>query len=357
MPPAPTLRASAEALALRVALGLPERVQRLMLRRPVVIDGLELSPEMQLLLRLQKLARQPELGVWPLEQARDLVHAQASAAAGRQPIGAVRELVVDGADGPLSARLYIPSSRVGADPVPTLLFLHGGGHALGDVESHDAGCRFLAENSGVQVLSLEYPLAPEHPFPAAVHACLAAYQWLVKNADSVNADPERLAVGGDSAGGNLAATTAILVAEAGLPMALQLLLYPITDFVTRSRSRELFDGGGFYLSREGLDRLADYYLPAGTDRSDPLASVVLRDGFPAGLAPAYVVTAGFDPLRDEGEAYADLLAEHGVPVTRTRYPSMIHAFANVVGVGREARRHNAEIAKTLGQLLGRQLPA
>jgi len=357
MPPAPSLRASGEALALRVALGLPERVQRLILRRPVVIDGLELSPEMQLMLRLQRLAGQPALGVWPLERSRALVRAQAHAAAGRQPIGALRELRVDGADGPLAARLYIPTSRVGADPVPTLLFLHGGGHGLGDLDSHDGACRHLAEHSGVQVLSVEYPLAPEHPFPAAVDAGFAAYQWLVKHADSVNADPERLAVGGDSAGGNLAATTAILAAEAGLPLALQLLLYPVTDFVNRSRSRELFDGGAFYLSREGMDQLTDYYLPAGADRSDPLASVVLRDSFPAGLAPAYVVTAGFDPLRDEGEAYADLLAEHGVAVTRTRYPSMVHAFTNVVGVGREARRHNVQIAETLGELLGGQPPA
>jgi acetyl esterase len=351
MPPAPSRRASVEALVLRAALALPEPVQRALLRRSVVIDGLELSPEMQLMLRLQRLAGQPALGVWPLERARALTRAQSYAAAGHQPIGALRDLTVDGVDAPLAARLYVPSSRVGADPVPTLLFIHGGGHGLCGIDTHDAGCRHLAEHSGVQVLSVEYPLAPEHPFPAAVHACFAAYQWLVKNADTVNADPDRLAVGGDSAGGNLAATTAILAAEAGLPLALQLLLYPVTDFVHRSRSRELFDGGDFYLSREGMDRLAGYYLPEGTDRSDPLASVLLRDTFPPGLAPAYVVTAGFDPLRDEGEAYADLLAEHGVAVTRTRYPAMVHAFANVVGVGREARRNNVEIAQTLGQLL------
>jgi acetyl esterase len=347
------LRVAGEALVLRAALALPERVQRLLLRRPVVMDGLELAPEMQLLLLFQRLGGQPALGVLPLEPARALARAQGYAAAGRQPIGALRDLSVDGDDGPLAARLYIPSSRLGPDPVPTLMFLHGGGHALGDLDTHDGACRHLAEHSGVQVLSVDYRQPPEHPFPAAVHDSFAAYQWLVKHADSVNADPEHLGVGGDSAGGNLAATTAILAAEAGLPMSLQLLLYPITDFVNRSRSRELFDGGrGFYLNREGMDRLADYYLPAGTDRSDPLASVLLRDSFPDGLAPAHVVTAGFDPLRDEGEAYADLLAEHGVPVTRARYPSMVHAFGNVVGVGREARRHNVEIARTLGQLLG-----
>jgi acetyl esterase len=316
-----------------------------------VIDGLRLSTETQVMLALQRLARQPPLGEGSLQASRALTRSQAVAAAGRQPLGAIREITVDGADGALDARLYIPSSRLGADLVPTLMYFHGGGMALGDLDSHDGACRHLAEHSGVQVLSVDYRLAPEHPFPAAVHDAFAAYQWLVKNAGDVNADPERLAVGGDSAGGNLAATTAILAAEAGIPLALQLLIYPVTDFVNRSRSRELFDGGAFYLSRLGTDRLADWYFGPDADRSDPLASILLRRDLPADLAPAHVVTAGFDPLRDEGEAYADKLADHGVTVTRKRYPSMVHAFVNVVGAGREARRHNVEIAGTLGQLL------
>jgi acetyl esterase len=350
--PTTTVRTAAETLVLRAAMGLPERVQRALLRRPLVMDGQRLATEMQLMLRLQKLSGQPELGMLALEKSRSVVVAQGGMVAGRQPIGALRELVVDGADGPLAARLYIPSSRVGADPVPTLMFFHGGGMALGDLDSHDGACRHLAEISGVQVLSVDYRLAPEHPFPEPVHDCFAAYQWLTKNADAVNADATRLAVGGDSAGGYLAATTAVLAAEAGLPMALQLLLYPVTDYVNRSRSREMFDGGGLYLNRTGMDRLTDWYLPDPAQRSDPLASVVLRRDLPAGLAPAHVVTAGFDPLRDEGEAYADLLATGGVPVTRKRYPGMVHGFVNIVGVGREARAHAAEIARELGQLLG-----
>ncbi|WP_246000129.1 alpha/beta hydrolase [Nocardioides pocheonensis] len=344
-------RTAVETALARAAMVLPERAQRALLRRPVVLDGQRLSTEMQMMLALQRLARQPELGVLPLPQSREVVVRQGRMVAGRQPIGALRELTVDGAGGPLAARLYIPSSRLGADPVPTLLFLHGGGMCLGDLDSHDGACRHLAERSGVQVLSVDYPLAPEHPFPAPVEECFAAYRWLVENAHAVNADPERLAVGGDSAGGYLAATTAIRAAEAGLPMAFQLLVYPCTDFVNRSRSKELFDGGGFYLSREGMDRLTDWYFADPATRADPLGSVLLRDAFPEGLAPAHVVTAGFDPLRDEGEAYADLLAAHGVPVTRKRYPSMIHGFFNVVGVGREARAHSAEIAGVLGRAL------
>jgi acetyl esterase len=346
------LRTAAEALVLRATMSLPERVQRGLVRRQLVLDGLGLSPEIQLMLMLQKLARQPALGVLPLEEARAVVVTQGQMVAGRQPIGALRELTVEGAAGPLDARLYIPSSRLGADPVPTLMFIHGGGMCLGDLDSHDGACRHLAEHSGVQVLSIDYALAPERPFPAGVQDCFAAYQWLVKNPDVVNADPERLAVGGDSAGGYLSATTAILAAEAGLPLAFQLLIYPCTDFVNRSRSKELFDGGGFYLSKEGMDRLTDWYFPDADTRSDPLGSVLLRDDLPSGLAPAHVVTAGFDPLRDEGEAYADLLASHGVTVTRKRYPSMIHGFFNLAGVGREARGHAREIAAALAHALG-----
>jgi acetyl esterase len=342
-----SIQTAVETLVLRAALGLPERAQRALLRRPVIIDGRALSTELQLMLKLQELTRQPELGVAPLEEARPVMVTHSGMVGGKQPIGALRDLTVDGAEGPIDARLYIPSSRLGADPVPTLLFMHGGGFALGDIESHDAACRALAERSGVQVLSIDYALAPERPFPAGVNDCFAAYQWLVKNADSLNADPERLAVGGDSAGGNLAATTAILAAAAGLPLAFQLLVYPVTDHVNRSRSRELLDGGGFYLNREGMDRLTDWYLPDPETRTDPLASLVLRTDFPTDLAPAYVVTAGFDPLRDEGEAYARLMADHGVQVEQKRYPSMVHGFLNIVGVGRDARRNSAEIADRL----------
>lgn len=346
-----SLQTAVETVVVRAALALPEVAQKALLRRPVVIDGLTLSTEIQLMLKLQELAKVPALGMEALPQARATMDKQTGMIAGRQPIGALRELTVDGGAGPIPARLYIPSSRVGADPVPTLLFIHGGGHALGNVDGHDAGCRHLAENSGVQVLSVEYRLSPEHPFPAAVEDCIAAYRWMVANTDLLNADPERLAVGGDSAGGNLAATTAIQAAEEGLPLAFQLLIYPVTDFVNRAESRKLFDGGGFILEKPGMDKLHRWYLPDEATDAHPLTSVLLRTEFPAGLAPAYVVTAGFDPLRDEGEAYAALLAEHGVQVEAKRYPSMVHGFFNIVGVGREAVRYNREVAAVLRSAL------
>ncbi|MFL6023214.1 MAG: alpha/beta hydrolase [Marmoricola sp.] len=341
-----------ETLILRAALNLPERVQRALLPKPVVIDGQTLAAETQVMLALQALTKQPGLGMLPdLRANRTQVVTQGGMVAGRQPIGGVRELTVDGGNGPIPARLYIPASRLRDDAVPTLLFIHGGGHGLGNLDSHDGACRYLAERSGVQVLSVDYRLAPEAPFPAAVEDCFAAYQWLVKHADSLNADTARLAVGGDSAGGNLAAATALQAAEAGLPMAFQLLIYPVTDFENRSRSRDLFDGGGFFLERPGMDKLRDWYLPAGTDRSHPLASVLLRKEFPAGLAPAFIATAGFDPLRDEGEAYARVLAEHGVQVELQRYPAMIHGFFNIVGAGRECKANAADVADRLGRAL------
>jgi acetyl esterase len=341
---------TAQILLLRSLMGLPPALQRGLLRRPVVLDGQTLSPETQMMLTLQRVAREPRIEDLPLPEARATTDKQADMVGGRQPIGALRELIVEGAAGPLAARLYIPSSRLGADPVPTLMFIHGGGMIYGGLESHDAACRFLAENSGVQVLAVDYRLAPEHPFPAANDDCFAAYRWLLAHTDDLNADPERLAVGGDSAGGYLSATTAIKAAEAGLPLAFQLLVYPCTDFVNKSRSSRLF-GEGFFLSAKFMDQARDAFFATEADKADPLGSIALRTGLPAGLAPAYVVTAGFDPLRDEGEAYADLLAEHGVRVDRKRYPSMIHGFFNLVGAGREARQYNRETAAVLREAL------
>jgi acetyl esterase len=347
-----TIQTSVETAVLRAAMALPERVQRTLLRRPVVIDGQTLAAETQMLLKLQEITKQPPLGVGlSVQDAREIVTVQGRMVAGRQTVGALRELRVDGADGPLDARLYIPTSRLGADPVPTLMFIHGGGMALGGLDSHDGACRALAERSGVQVLSVDYRLAPEHPYPAAVRDCIAAYRWMVEHTDELNADPARLAVGGDSAGGLLSVTTALQAAEQGLPMAFQLLIYPAVDFLTRTRSKELFDGGGFFLTREGMDRLTGWYFPDEATKADPLGSPGCRTEIPAGLAPAFIATAGFDPLRDEGEAYGELLTKHGVEVEVKRYPAMIHGFFNIVGVGRECRANAADIAEHLRSAL------
>ncbi|HET8603822.1 MAG TPA: alpha/beta hydrolase [Marmoricola sp.] len=343
-------RMKVEGAVARTVFNLPLGLQRLLAGRPVVLDGQTLSPEIQLMLRLARLTGDEELGTESLEESRRRMKEDAQLVGGRPTVGATRDLTVDGAEGPLPARLYVPTSRLGAGLRPTLLFLHGGGMMQGDLDSHDAPCRLVAERSGVQVLAVDYRLAPEHPFPAAVDDCAAAYAWLVKHAPELHADPARLAVGGDSAGGYLSATTAILAAERGLPLAFQLLVYPCTDFVERRRSRELF-GAGFFLTREFMDLAEQRYFTDPSEREHPLASVVRRQDLPEGLAPAHVVTAGFDPLRDEGEAYAHLLAGRGVPVTRVRYQSMIHGFFNMVGAGAEARGYVEAIADRLATAL------
>ncbi len=346
----PDVRFALESRLLKAALNLPVRVQRLLVGRPRVLDGLELSPELQLLLVLKRLVRVPAAETLPLARARAELRRQQQLVGGRQSIGEVRDLVVDGAGGPLPARLYVPAELAGAGLAPTMLFIHGGGWMYGDLESHDPTCRFLAEQSGVQVLAVDYRLAPEHKFPAAVEDCQAAYGWLVDHADEVNADPGRLAVGGDSAGGALALSTAVWAAQKGLPLAFQLLVYPCADFVDRTPSRRLF-GKGFVLTEVFMTGAEEAYFTPGADKGHPDASALRRVDFPSGIAPAHVVTAGFDPLRDEGEALARLLADNGVEVDSVRYPSMIHGFVHILAAGHEAPAYTREIAARLRRAL------
>lgn len=349
-----TIRAAAERVLLTTALGLPEPVQRRLAGRPVVLDGQQLATDTQLLLRLQKVARLPAPETLPLEEARASTVHEAGLAGGTQPVGEVREVTVAG----MAARLYVPSSSTapvledtGQQPArdPLLVFFHGGGFYVGDLDSHDAPCRVLAERAGVRVLAVDYRLAPEHPFPAAHDDAEAAYHWAVDHARELGADPERIGVGGDSAGGNLAAATAIHAARTGLTCTFQLLVYPATDSARDedpdNRSLRLF-AQGFYLTKGYMDRANASYVGPGTDLRDPRLSPAYAD-LPQGLAPAYVCTAGFDPLRDEGEEYARLLEKAGVPVTLRRFEDQIHGFFNVVGVGRSARAAVEELAEAL----------
>lgn len=332
------LRIRVETLALRAAMGLPERVQRVLGGRAIVRDGQTLAADTQLMLRMQRLVREPGAETLPIPDGRAAILRHAGMTGGRQSVGAVRDLAVAGRP----ARLYTPTGA--AAPGPLLLFFHGGGFMYGDLTSHDASCRFLAERSGVRVLAVDYRLGPERPFPAAYDDALAAHRWLLEHAAEVGADPARLAVGGDSAGGNLAAVVAIEAARAGLPLAFQLLVYPATDAVRETLSADLF-ADGFYLTKAFMD-LANASYIGRTDPRDPRVSPLYAE-LPAGLAPAYVATAGFDPLRDEGEAYARRLADAGAPVELRRFTDQIHGFFNIVGAGRTSRAANAEIAAKL----------
>ena len=333
------LRPRLEALSLKAALSLPEPVMRRLAGRPVVLDGQQLATDIQLSLRLQQVAKVPGAETMPIPEGRLAVRHHSAMAGGKQPIGSVRDLDVAG----LPGRLYTPT---GAAPMtPLLVFFHGGGFMYGDLDSHDPSCRFLAERAGVRVLAVDYRLGPEDPFPAAYDDAVAAYVWAAEHAGELGADPDRLAVGGDSAGGNLAAVVAIEAARRGLPLAFQLLVYPMTDARHGTASYDMFREG-FYLTTRFMEMANEAYLSDGQDQHDPRISP-LHAELPAGMAPAYVVTAGFDPLRDEGEAYARKLEAAGAAVELRRFPGLIHGFFNIVGVGRSAPSANAEIAAAL----------
>ena len=343
-----TLRARTEAATFRALLGLPPALVRRLAGPPVIHDGQVLDPETQWMLRIERITREPAVASLPIPDGRRAIVRQSRIVGGRQPIGETVDVDVPTPTGTMPARLYTPRSRVATthEASPLLVFIHGGGMIYGDLDSHDAVCRLLAERADVRVLALDYRLAPEHRYPAACDDCWAGYQWAVEHAEELGADPDRIAVGGDSAGGMLSAITAIKAAQSGVPCAFQLLVYPATDFHEKSESRRSF-GEGYYLTAEFMDLAEASYLLPTDDRRDPSVSVLYTEKIPDELAPALVVTAGFDPLRDEGESYARMLADAGIAVEMKRYPGFIHGFFNLVGVGRSNRAAVAEIAAKL----------
>jgi acetyl esterase len=334
-----------EGAIARGLLRLPAPVQRLLAGAPVRRDGLELDPTSQLLLKLERWSGEaPGHDLSPAE-ARVLTARQARAISGRRiALPRVEDLVLPGADGPIGARLYVPEP--GADPGGLLVFYHGGGHVKGDLDTHDTACRFIARAAGVGVLSVDYRLAPEHPFPAAAGDAVAALRFAFEEAERLGFDRERIAVGGDSAGGNLAAVATLAAKEGEAPMpAFQLLIYPLCDYSRKSRSYELF-GDGFYLTEADMDWFRDHYVPDPEAARDWRASPLLAPDL-SGLPPAYVLTAGFDPLRDEGEEYARTLRAAGVRVALRRHDGLLHSFANQTAVSRPARDAMLEAAGAL----------
>ena len=269
------------------------------------------------------------------------------------PIGHVEDRTIPGPAGKLPVRLYTPVGAT-AGALPALVFFHGGGWVIGDLESHDPVCRALANASGCKVIAVDYRLAPEHPWPAAPDDCFAAVTWVVEQAESIGVEGQHIAVGGDSAGGNLAAAVTLRARAAQAPhIAFQLLIYPALD-ASMSLASIGENAEGYFLEKAGMDWFYGHYIPAGTDEKNPDISPMFCDDL-AGLPSAYIVTAGYDPLRNEGRDYADRLKNAGVPVTYANYPGMVHGFFGFQATVDAAREAVQDAGQAIGKALNRKM--
>jgi acetyl esterase len=301
-----------------------------------------LHPQAQSLLALMASIGDPPMEESTPDQARAARRARL-----RPPTTTMHEIRDLDADG-VPVRLYRPNDE---DGLGLLVYLHGGGWVIGDLDSHDNVCRALANGSGHAVLSVDYRLAPEHPFPAPLEDAVTALRWAHANAAQLGCRADRLAIGGDSAGGNMAAVVAQL---APVPLVHQMLIYPITD-CTRSFASYDQNGTGYFLTKAGMGWFIDHYLSGGSSRlDDPRVSPLFAsDAVVAATPPALVVTAEFDPLRDEGDAYAERLAALGVATSHVRFGGMFHGFFSLADFLDDAKGANALAAAAVGAALGR----
>lgn len=311
----------------RVLLKLPAALLRILAGKPLVRDGQTLDVQTQLLLRLQRITGHGVIGGTEPERERLMMDAQCQLLAPRAR-GAVasHDIRLAGNDGDIGGRLYRPADC--GTRAAALVFYHGGGFVVGSLDSHDGVCRALADRAGCVVIAVDYRLAPEYKAPAGVEDAIAAFRDIAARADAFDLDAKRLAVGGDSAGGNLAAVVAQHTRADAIAPCFQLLLYPTVDFARESESARTF-ARGFLLERSSMTWFRDHYIPDAIDNADARVSPIYGDL--AGVAPALVVTGGFDPLRDEGEAYAQALKSANVSVAISREASMIHGFVNFAG--------------------------
>ena len=329
---------------MRSLCAMRPRALRRLFGPPPEIDGQVLAPDVHVITSLARRTGENTLtGGLPAEEARAYTRRAAEGVRGpRLPMAQVLELEIPGPAGPLAARLYVPHGAPPA-PRPMLVHYHGGGWMVGDLETNDSACRFLAAHSGAAIFSPTYRLAPESPFPAAVEDARAAYLWAHKLADALGADPARIGVGGDSAGANLATGVCIAMRDQGGPAPkMQLLIYPATEAVDPRPSRAMF-ADGFMLTQLDIEHCERAYLPDKAMGHEQLASV-LRAPDLSNLPPAYVATAGFDPLRDEGEEYAERMRAEGGLVALRRHPRLIHLFANMTSVSPSSRAAMLEAA-------------
>jgi len=314
------------------------------------VDGQTLDTRTRWLLTLVARSGRPPLHELPLDRARREFALSADALGGwSQPIGELVDRTIPGPGGPLPIRLYRPQGAA-QGPRGILVYYHGGGWVVGDIASYDKVCRYLAAKSGCIIVSVDYRRAPEHRFPAALDDALAAFDWVQAHAASLGGDGARVGVGGDSAGGNMAAVVSLMARDRQGPKpAFQLLIYPAIDLSGSFPSHQSH-GEGYLLTRAMMDWFRAQYLASDSDIEDWRASP-LKAASLANLPPTYLCTAGFDPLRDEGKAYADRLQAEGNEVTYRNFDSLIHGFVGFTGTISAAARAMDEIAQAMRQAL------
>lgn len=350
------LQSTATTVGIKATPFIPPRVKRLLTgARSVTIDGNTLDPTLRLMLAGQHAVGINGLVVNDhLDASRAQMREMGAALAAPAVHVDVTDISLPGPAGEIRARHYRP---LDGGTKPLLVFYHGGGFVIGDLESHDAVCRLTCRDGDVTVLSIAYRLAPEHPAPAAVEDAYAAFRWACEHVGELGALPGRVAVGGDGAGGTLAAVVAMLARDhardnGGPVPVLQWLIYPVTDRTAQTRSRTLF-GDGFLLTKHDVDWFTVQYL-GGSDLepTDPRVSPLLADDL-SGLPPALIVTAGFDPLHDEDEQFAAALRAAGVVVDLRNMPSLTHAFINLFPLGGRSATATAELISALRAHLSR----
>ena len=310
-----------------------------------------LDPQAQEVINLVIKSGRPAYNTLSPKEARQLFRETRPASTPTPAeIGAVRDINAEGPGGPIPLRVYRPAGVPPGTALPVLVYYHGGGWVIGDLDTHDVQCRQITAEAGITVVAVDYRLAPEHKFPAAADDAWAATRWVVAHAGELGVDAGRLAVAGDSAGGNLAAVVALMARDArGPAIALQVLIYPVTDVGAESQSYGDF-AEGYMLTRDGMRWFTNHYLKSPAEAKDWRVSP-LRAASLAKLPPALVITAGFDPLRDEGVAYARRLTEAGVQVDYVNYGGMIHGFmpmGRLIATGSRATSH---VAVSLRQAL------
>ncbi len=312
---------------------------------------MQLHPQMKAILDQAAASGAKPFHTMTPAEARQAINALLEAFKGTpEPVAKTERREIPGPAGGIPVQIYTPEGKA---PFPVLVYFHGGGWTIGEIASWDPFCRSLCNASGCVLMAVDYRLAPEHKFPAGPEDCYAAADWAAKNAAAIGGDPRRIAVGGDSAGGNLAAAVSLMARDRGAPnLAFQLLIYPATDAALDTPSQEQFQEDGYILSRQDMVWFWGHYLRNDDDKSNPYACPAEASDL-HGLPQALVVTAGFDPLRDEGENYAARLQDAGVKCECVRYEGVTHGFVLFGSVLDEGRKAIADIGAALRAALAR----